>query len=153
MKCLSISQPYAELVVSGTKTIELRSWNTKFRGEFLVHAPRRTRIDDCARLGIPRPTLVTGAIIGSAVLHGVTRYPSIAAAMADSARHCATRAMLSSRRPIYGFELRGAKKFRVAVPCAGRLGFFEAPARRVSNAELVTELLEEEHRYGLVGHH
>jgi ASCH domain len=37
-KCLSIRQPYAELVVSGRKTIELRKWITRFRGEFLVHA-------------------------------------------------------------------------------------------------------------------
>ena len=38
MKCLSLKQPYAELLVSGKKTIELRIWNTKFRGEFLMHA-------------------------------------------------------------------------------------------------------------------
>ena len=37
-KCLSIRQPYADLIVSGRKTIELRKWNARFRGEFLVHA-------------------------------------------------------------------------------------------------------------------
>ena len=40
MKCLSICQPFAELIVQGKKTIELRKWNTKFRGEFLVHAAK-----------------------------------------------------------------------------------------------------------------
>ena len=40
-KCLSLKQPYADLVVSGKKTIELRTWNTKFRGEFLVHASKK----------------------------------------------------------------------------------------------------------------
>jgi hypothetical protein len=39
-KCLSLKQPYAELLISGKKTIELRSWDTKFRGEFLVHASK-----------------------------------------------------------------------------------------------------------------
>ena len=35
-KCLSLREPYAELIiVSGRKTIELRKWNTRFRGEFL----------------------------------------------------------------------------------------------------------------------
>jgi hypothetical protein len=38
MKCLSLKQPYAELLISGKKTIELRKWNTSFRGKFLVHA-------------------------------------------------------------------------------------------------------------------
>ncbi len=37
MKCLSLKQPFAELLVSGKKTIELRKWNTKFRGKFLMH--------------------------------------------------------------------------------------------------------------------
>jgi hypothetical protein len=36
-KCLSIRQPYADLIVSGRKTTELRKWNAQFRGEFLVH--------------------------------------------------------------------------------------------------------------------
>jgi hypothetical protein len=31
MKCLSLKQPFAELLVSGKKTVELRKWNTKFR--------------------------------------------------------------------------------------------------------------------------
>ena len=40
MKCLSLKQPYAEPLVSGKKTIGLRSWNTHFRGKFLVHASK-----------------------------------------------------------------------------------------------------------------
>jgi len=40
MKALSLKQPFAELIVSGKKTIELRNWNTKFRGKFLVHASK-----------------------------------------------------------------------------------------------------------------
>ncbi|MFZ0325921.1 MAG: ASCH domain-containing protein [Nitrososphaeraceae archaeon] len=41
MKCLSLKQPYAELLVSGKKTIELRTWNTKFRGKFLIHVSKK----------------------------------------------------------------------------------------------------------------
>jgi len=36
MKALSLKQPFAELILQGKKTIELRKWNTKFRGEFLI---------------------------------------------------------------------------------------------------------------------
>lgn len=42
VKALSLKQPWAELVVSGKKIIEIRKWNTKFRGEFLIHASRNT---------------------------------------------------------------------------------------------------------------
>ncbi|MDQ6862918.1 MAG: ASCH domain-containing protein [Thermoproteota archaeon] len=37
MKGLSLKQPFAELLVSGRTTVELRKWNTKFRGKFLIH--------------------------------------------------------------------------------------------------------------------
>jgi hypothetical protein len=40
MKTLSIRQPWAWLIVHGGKDIENRSWNTKYRGRFLVHAAK-----------------------------------------------------------------------------------------------------------------
>lgn len=38
MKAISLLQPWASLVVMGAKKIETRSWNTKYRGELLIHA-------------------------------------------------------------------------------------------------------------------
>lgn len=38
MKALSIRQPWAWLIIHGGKDIENRSWHTKYRGRFLVHA-------------------------------------------------------------------------------------------------------------------
>ena len=38
MKILSIRQPWAHLITQGSKDIENRSWPTKYRGAFLVHA-------------------------------------------------------------------------------------------------------------------
>lgn len=40
MKVLSLLQPWASLVVLGHKKIETRSWNTKYRGELLIHASK-----------------------------------------------------------------------------------------------------------------
>ena len=75
MKCLSICQPFANLIIEGKKTIELRKWNTKFRGEFLVHAPQKIRLNDCKRLKI-QSELTTGAIIGKVELFEVKEYLS-----------------------------------------------------------------------------
>lgn len=59
MKALSIRQPWASLIRDGKKTIEVRSWITRFRGEFLVVASARpdgpesgaalciVRLEDC----------------------------------------------------------------------------------------------------------
>jgi hypothetical protein len=41
MKALSLHQPWASLIGLGVKTIETRSWSTKYRGPLAVHASLR----------------------------------------------------------------------------------------------------------------
>jgi hypothetical protein len=38
MKVLTIKEPFASLIKEGIKTIETRSWKTKYRGEIYIHA-------------------------------------------------------------------------------------------------------------------
>jgi hypothetical protein len=46
MLTLSIRQPWAWLIVNGWKDIENRTWPTKLRGAFLVHAGKGMTHDD-----------------------------------------------------------------------------------------------------------
>ncbi|MDA7939689.1 MAG: ASCH domain-containing protein [Nitrosopumilus sp.] len=147
MKCLSLSQPYADLVADGRKTIDLRSWNTRYRGEFLVHAPRKIRYDDCRRLRV-RPG-ATGAIIGKAEITGVVTYGSASEVSRDRARHLAPRG--TYRR--YGFCISGARRLAAPVPCRGYPWLFEVAAPAVARSEVVGEIIDEESRYRLVGWH
>lgn len=123
MKCLSMMQPYAELVASGRKTIELRSWNTRFRGQFLIHASKKTDMSACKKLGMEPKSLVNGAIIGTAYLYAVKRYPDKKAFMVDSKKHLASYAKFGKSR--YGFMLKGANKLRKPVSLKGMLNFFD----------------------------
>lgn len=41
MKAISLWQPWASLVVLGSKTIETRHWSTNYRGPLLIHAAKR----------------------------------------------------------------------------------------------------------------
>jgi activating signal cointegrator 1 len=41
MKCLSLWQPWASLLVHGTKRVETRGWETKHRGPLLIHAAKQ----------------------------------------------------------------------------------------------------------------
>ncbi len=54
MKALTIRQPWASLIAAGVKTIETRSWSTRYRGPLAIHAgkhkPQRDPDDGC---GIP----------------------------------------------------------------------------------------------------
>ena len=38
MKVLSIKEPFASLIKERIKTVETRSWKTKYRGEIYIHA-------------------------------------------------------------------------------------------------------------------
>jgi hypothetical protein len=42
IKALSVKQPYATWIAEGKKTIEIRTWRTKFRGRFLIVSSRAT---------------------------------------------------------------------------------------------------------------
>ena len=149
MKCLSICQPFANLIIEGKKTIELRKWNTKFRGEFLVHAPQKIRLNDCKRLKI-QSELTIGAIIGKVELLGVKEYLSASQIRKDSKRHLASNDMDENK---YGFILQNPKQLRVPIPCNGQLNFFEFKPELTKINEIKTELFEEEHRYMWINHH
>jgi predicted transcriptional regulator len=120
-KCLSLRQPYAELIASGRKTIELRKWNTRFRGEFLIHASKAVNKEACKLHGIDVSSLVTGAIVGSAVLRDVKLYQSKEEFAADQNKHFAIIAYAAHK---YGFLLSNAKRFEKPIPLKGQLGFF-----------------------------
>jgi hypothetical protein len=87
MKCLSLKQPYAELLISGKKTIELRKWNTNFRGRFLLHASTNVDKEKCESLGIDYNILDRGAILGTAILYDVKEYKNRTEFERDSNKH------------------------------------------------------------------
>ena len=89
MKCLSLKQPYAQLLVSGKKIIEIRTWNTKYRGPFLIHASKKINKEVCKRLKIEQTKLVTGAIIGKANVYDVKAYESKNSFITDKHKHFA----------------------------------------------------------------
>ncbi len=123
MKCLSLKQPYAELLVSGKKTIELRNWNTSFRGKFLVHASKNIDKKRLDLLGIDYNRLTLGAIIGSAVLYDVKQYRNKIELELDKNKHLADIEEFGFCR--YGFMIKNTRRFKRSIPYPGMLKFFE----------------------------
>ena len=78
MKCLSVRQPWAWLIIHGPKDVENRTWSTAYRGILAIHASRgctRRQYEDAAdfaaELGVTVPPLEylpRGAILGTARL-------------------------------------------------------------------------------------
>ena len=150
MKCLSICQPFAELIVQGKKTIELRKWNTKFRGEFLVHAAKNILEEDCKRMKISPKTVTTGAIIGKVNLVDVKKYESDKELNKDKKKH---HSVSNNTKNKYGFILENPKKLRVPIEYMGKLNFFEFHPDEIKNNEVKLDLFEEEHRYMWINRH
>lgn len=120
MKALSLKQPWAELVASGRKTVELRNWNTAFRGEFLVHASKTPNKEAMEKLGFKE--LPLGCIVGKATLVGVKRYNNMREFEADANKHFATPGWYDDKAK--GFVLANAQRL-APKPCKGMLNFFE----------------------------
>jgi hypothetical protein len=111
MKILTIRQPWAHLIVNGTKDIENRDWSTKYRGAFLVHAAQRIDLEGCERHRISPDKLQTGGVIGTAeIVDCVDRHPS---------------RWFEGK---YGFVLRKRKRLPF-TPWNGALGLRDAPPR------------------------
>jgi predicted transcriptional regulator len=117
MKTLSLKQPFAELVVSGKKTIELRKWNTKFRGKFLVHASLNPDKRAMERFGLEN--LPLGKIIGRVELIEVKKYEDEKEHKKDREKHLAEDSWGN-----FGFILKNPKRIK-PIPAKGKLGFWD----------------------------
>ena len=143
---LSLTQPWALLVVLGLKQWETRSWSTKFRGRVYIHAAKNfpgwakdyfnVHIDfrnALNPLGYTSPTqLPLGAIIGRVEIVRVEQTYKV-------------RDGLSRIELVFGdyspgrfaFLMQNPVHFKTYIPAIGKLGFWKIPdeAARLIQAE------------------
>lgn len=117
MKALSLKQPFAELILQGKKKIELRRWNTKFRGKFLIHASKIPDSKSMKNFGFSN--LPCGFIVGSAELVEVKKYTNKNEHRKDKDKHLA-----DSSWGNYGFVLKNPRRIK-SIPAKGKLNFWE----------------------------
>ena len=98
------------------KRIELRKWNTKFRGDFLIHASKNPYKDAMKKFNFT--DLLLGCIVGKATLTDVKKYKSEKEHKNDRNLH-----LSSSKFGNYGFVLKNARRIK-NIPCKGSLGFW-----------------------------
>ena len=120
MKTLSLKQPWAELILQGKKKIEIRKWNTKFRGPFLIHASKNPDKEGMKRFGFKENELLLGKILGKAELVDVKKYETKEDFEKDKEIHLAGWEWGS-----WGFILENIKKLDNPIEAKGQLGFWE----------------------------
>lgn len=143
MKVLSLTQPFATLVIIGAKRFETRSWWCRHRGPLLIHAskgfPNWSRAMD---LCFTEPfhsvlerhfncdienafrMLPLGCILGSVTLANVMPTPQVADQLnhEDDEQELAFGDYSAGR---YAWELLNPNPFPVTIPAKGMLGLWE----------------------------
>ena len=66
MKIITIRQPWAQLIVNGSKNIENRNWATSYRGPVLIHASLNVNRALCLKHRLDPDTLLRGGVVGIA---------------------------------------------------------------------------------------
>jgi hypothetical protein len=136
MKCLSVRQPFASLIVCGVKRYETRSWPTPYRGPLAIHAGRRFTEADRSRCGeaalrevlraagyrVPSE-LPRGSVIGTATLADCLPAEEVAGELTELERQ------LGDFRPgRWAWRLIEPAVLLVPRPLVGQLGLFDGPA-------------------------
>ena len=135
MKCLTVQQPWAWMILHAGKRIENRSWPTKYRGPLLIHAVKARhlmRVDPSYWRGTygvtlaPDEYLVFGAIVGQVQI--IDCLP-----LEEVPLNLRTR---FADGP-FCWLLDESKTFDCPIPYTGRLGLFDVP-ENVLNESLRT---------------
>ena len=136
MKVITIQQPWATLVVMGVKQIETRSWNTKYRGQILIHAsakmtkeakalceqnPFKKYIKDWSYLPL-------GAIVGRANIQEVYTTKHAQGMIRFQPEYWGDELTFGDYSPnLYGWHLTDAREILTPITAKGQLGIWEYP--------------------------
>lgn len=114
MRWLTVKQPWAELIASGQKTVELRSWTTAYRGPIIISASAR-RDPRGAAHGLIGECSTVACVVDLLDCRPATVEDMRAACLPDA-----------SPDGLFAWRLAGV--YRVEpVPVAGALGLRHAP--------------------------
>ena len=135
MKCLSIQQPWAQLILGnapdnymtkhGPKRVENRTWRTDYRGKIVIHAGKKFDMDAMYDLydGERKECFHLGALLG---------FADVVGCRTDSPSPWAVRGC-------WHWELANVVCFTTPLPAMGALGLFDVPDV-VVNRELIIAL-------------
>lgn len=124
IRVLSVRQPYAALIVSGFKTVELRSRRTHFRGEVFIHAGLRV-----AKVQPIRTTVLSQLPIDLLNVKGAV----IGRCFVDNCRASEPNDNLQAHHDVWknswSILLSKASLLETPVVLRGQLGFFRVPSQ------------------------
>jgi len=123
MKAISIRQPWADLVIQGKKTLDLRTRKINYRGPLAIHASQTIEEDACQQFEVDLASLTVGAVIGIVNLIEVFAIDeTLYREKAD--QHLSHRGY---RGDLYGWQFKEPKELHRPIMYRGRQGLFNIP--------------------------
>lgn len=113
-KALSVKQPYAGMIASGEKTIEVRTKPTKYRGQLLICASKDGRND-----GIPG----YGCTLAFAELYDCKPLSELTPEEWGNTKLAETEAATAKEKGGFGWFLRDIRRV-IEYPVKGQLGIY-----------------------------
>lgn len=124
MKVLTIKQPWATLIMQQDKRFEFRSWQTKYRGELLIHSGKEIDKEATKRLAkYIQEDMPTGKILGKVTLIDCIRMsPEFKEMLIKENKDIYTD---SSFKENYGWQLNNVEVFDEPIVAKGKLSLWE----------------------------
>jgi len=128
MKALSLRQPWADLVMQGKKTLELRTWSVSYRGPLVIHASQTVDEQACRAHDLDPDSMTIGALIGMVDVLNIVRLDE-QAFQARQADHLGSGYFKLPREgeTLFGWELGNPRELSRPVPFRGRMNLFNVP--------------------------
>ena len=124
MKVLTIKQPWATLIMQGDKRFEFRSWQTKYRGDLLIHAGKGIDKEAMKRLAKYLPDEIPlGKILGKVTLvNCIKMCPEFNEMLLKENSDIYTKSSFSEN---FGWQVEDVQVFDEPIEAKGHLSLWE----------------------------
>ena len=124
MKVLTIKQPWATLIIKKDKRFEFRSWQTKYRGDLLIHAGKGIDKEAMKRLAKYLPEeLPYGKILGKVrLVDCIKMSPEFKELLLKENKNIYTK---SSFQEKYGWQVTDVEVYEKPIEAKGHLSLWE----------------------------
>ena len=124
MKVITVKQPYATLIAEGLKKYEFRTWNTKYRGDILIHAGKTVDKKAIERFKDYNFEYPTGCIIAKAKITDVEYVDDEFVNKVGPTNPLVYKGIIEKKDwDGYGFKIENVKKIK-PIYINGQLGFW-----------------------------
>ena len=124
MKVITVKQPYATLIAEGLKKYEFRTWNTKYRGDILIHAGKTVDKKAIERFKDYNFEYPTGCIIAKAKITDVEYVDEEFVNKVGPTNPLVYKGIIEKKDwDGYGFKIENVEKIK-PISINGQLGFW-----------------------------